>query len=97
VFIFGGGAQHVGYRCNFREGLVNAGIHDPQVHDLPAATDLNRPNAVNFGRYAVAYGLSFFRPNLDRVRLPQEFTAFRELYPELAAHPAEPYGFNWED
>ena len=50
-----------------------------------------------FGRFAVAYGLSFFRPSLDQVRLPHELAPFLELYPEPENEPPRQYGFNWDD
>jgi hypothetical protein len=52
------------------------------VHNLPAAQDLIRPRGVEFGRFAVAYGMSFFRPNLDHICLPHEL----ELSPPLREH-----------
>jgi hypothetical protein len=97
LFIFGGGSHHHGYRHNFSAGLNHAGIHEPQVHNLPSAQDLNRPRGVEFGRFAVAYGLSFFRPSLDQVRLPHELAPFLELYPEPENEPPRQYGFNWDD
>ena len=97
LFIFGGGSHHHGYRQNFAAGLHDAGIHQPQVFNLPAAQDLTRPRNVEFGRFAVAYGLSFFRPSLDQVRLPHELVPFRELYPEAPNEPPRQYGFNWDD
>ncbi|MBL9117002.1 MAG: hypothetical protein JNJ83_18490 [Verrucomicrobiaceae bacterium] len=97
LFIFGGGSHHNGYRQNFSAGLDHAGIHEPQVLNLPAAQDLTRPPNVEFGRFAVAYGISFFRPSLDQVRLPHELTPFRELYPEPTDEPPRQYGFNWDD
>jgi hypothetical protein len=97
LFIFGGGSHHRGYRHNFSAGLDRAGIHEPQVYNLPAAQDLTHPRGVEFGRFAVAYGLSFFRPSLDHVRLPHELTPFRELYPEHNDEPPRQYGINWDD
>jgi len=97
LFVFGGGSHHQGYRHNFSAGLSHAGIQEPQVHNLPSAQDLTRPRGVEFGRFAVAYGLSFFRPSLDHVRLPHELTPFRELYPESENEPPRQYGFNWDD
>jgi hypothetical protein len=95
-FIFGGGSHCPGYRENFAEGLQNAGIYEPEVHNLPAAQDLIRPRGVEFGRFAVAYGMSFFRPNLDHICLPHELAPFRELFPEPDEPPRQ-YGFDWED
>lgn len=95
LFIFGGGSHHQGYRTNFASGLT--GIHEPEVHNLPAAPDLTLPTGIEFGRFAVAYGLSFFRWNLDRVRLPHELTPFRELYPQPDNRSPRQYGINWDD
>jgi hypothetical protein len=96
-FIFGGGAHHRGYWENFAAGLKEAGIHNPQAHNLPAAQDLSCPPKVEFGRFAVAYGLSFFRPSLDKVSLPHELETFAQLHPEIANRPPRQYGFNWDD
>jgi len=84
------------YRINFSAGLADAGIHMPQVLNLPAARDITLPRNVDFGRFAVAYGMAFPRYNLDTVRLPHELQTFRELYPE-SENPPPPYGFNRED
>jgi hypothetical protein len=97
LFIFGGGALHRGYKENFAAGLEYAGINSPQIQNLPAAQDLVRPRGVEFGRFAVAYGLSFFRPSLDHVRLPNELTPFHILYPATNNPPPREYGFNWDD
>ena len=97
LFIFGGGSHHAGYRRTFRSGPDHCWIHQAEVHNLPSAQDLNHPRSVEFGRFAVAYGLSFFRPSLDHVRLPHELTPFRELYPEPVDEPPRQYGFNWDD
>jgi hypothetical protein len=63
---------------------------------LPEASNLEFPRETDFGRFAVAAGLSVFRPNLDNVRLPHHLEKFRELYPRMERRSA-PYGFNWED
>jgi hypothetical protein len=94
VYIFGGGAHHPIYQRALIEGLKEAGLYSPETLHLPAAQDLSFPKEVEFGRFAVAYGLSFFRPNLDKVTLPRELPHFRELYPQ---RPPRQYGFNWED
>jgi len=96
-FIFGGGARYSGYRNNFIAGLEEAGINHPQAHNLPEANDISCPRRVEFGRFAVAYGLSFFRPSLNTVSLPHELEPFAKLYPEIANRPPKPYGFNWDD
>lgn len=97
LYIFGGGAHHNGYRRTFMAGPRNCWIHQPQVFNLPSPQDLNRPGNVEFGRFAVAYGLSFHRHNLDHVRLPHQLTPFRELYTEPENEPPRQYGFNWDD
>jgi hypothetical protein len=97
LFIFGGGSHQRSYRQNFSAGRHHAGIYHPQVFNLPAAQDLTHPRKVEFGRFAVAYGLSFFRPSLDYVRLPHELVPFRELYPEAENKLPRQYGFNWDD
>lgn len=94
--IFGGGATLPPYRGSFNEALQNVGIFTPQILDLPAASDLEKPSGVAFGRFAVAYGMSFFRPNLDNWRPPNQIFPFNHLYPKDGAPPAE-LGFNWED
>jgi hypothetical protein len=96
-FIFGGGARYSGYRNNFTAGLEEAGINHPQAHNLPEANDISCPRGVEFGRFAVAYGLSFFRPSLNTVSLPHELETFAQLYPQLADRTPRPYGFNWDD
>jgi hypothetical protein len=101
-FILGGGAHLDIYSLNFANGLRNAGIYAfngndaPNVLRIPEASNLDLPRGTEFGRFAVAYGLSFFRPNLDRVKLPHELKKFDEVYPsEEDGRP--PYGFNWDD
>jgi len=96
-FIFGGGAYHQAYWDNFRKGLINCAIHDPQIHRLPDSGDLKLPGGVEFGRFAVAYGLSFFKPNLDKIKLPHELQTFDELYPPTDEDNPPPYGFTWDD
>lgn len=97
LLIFGGGANYPAYPEHFRQGIQHAGITGARVRNLPAAQDLDRPVSVEFGRFAVAYGLSFFRPNLDSVRLPHELATFRELYPAFPEEARPEFGFNWED
>jgi len=94
--IFGGGAQVSPYRKTFREALEHEGIHVPQIFALPAASDLPLPEGVDFGRFAVAYGISFFRQNLDSWRPPEEILPFNTLYPPDETPPSQ-YGINWED
>jgi len=96
-FIFGGGANHHSYSTNFEHGLIQSAIREPDIQRLPDASDLRLPNGTDFGRFAVAYGLSFFKANLDRVKLPHELKTFNELYPPDEKDKPPPYGFTWED
>jgi hypothetical protein len=96
LLIFGGGAHLAPYRETFGEALREAGIHRPQIFDLPAASDLSLPEGVEFGRFAVAYGMSFFRPNLDQWRPPEDILPFNTLYPPDDG-PVPKYGMDWED
>jgi len=95
-FIFGGGANNSLYWRAFENGLSAAGLKCAPVMQLPEASNLEFPRETDFGRFAVAAGLSVFRPNLDNVRLPHHLEKFRELYPRMERRSA-PYGFNWED
>jgi hypothetical protein len=96
-FIFGGGANHHSYSANFQHGLIQSAIRQPAIQRLPDASDLRLPKDTDFGRFAVAYGLSFFKANLDRVKLPHELKTFNELYPPDEKDKPPPYGFTWED
>jgi hypothetical protein len=95
-FISGGGAHLPTYRRSFTDGLRDVGIHLPTLLNLPAPLHFETPPETEFGRFAVAYGMSFFKPNLDRVKLPHELYTFAQLYPPTDGPPAA-YGINWED
>jgi hypothetical protein len=96
LLIFGGGAKIPPYRDSFRQALDEVGFHSPQIFDLPAATDLQLPPDGDFGRFAVAYGMSFFRKNLDDWRPPDAIVPFNDLYPPDDTPPPI-YGITWED
>jgi len=96
LFISGGGAHLPTYRRSFTDGLRNVGIHLPILLNLPSPLHFETPPETEFGRFAVAYGISFFRPNLDQIQLPHELKTFAELYPVPEGVPAA-YGINWED
>jgi len=55
----------------------------PEGFELPGDVD-------QFGRFAVAYGLSFHSANLEEVRLPSELQTFREAYPDTWKTTAPP-------
>ncbi|MBI2929892.1 MAG: hypothetical protein HYY24_29895 [Verrucomicrobia bacterium] len=97
LLIFGGGSGDWRYRDAFARALWEAGIHQPQIHNLPAVQGFPLPPGTDFGRFAVAYGMSFFKPNLDQVKLPNELKRFDELYPPDDDELPREYGFNWED
>jgi len=90
IFIFGGGAHHPGYKEAFRHALLDCDFRTPRMRELPAPADLTIPVKTNFGRFAVAYGMSFFRPDLDEVRMPHQISTFRRAYPRAKSQ-------NWDD
>lgn len=95
-FIFGGGAMNDLYWRAFADGLHAAGLQCAPIMQLPAAGNLDFPDQTDFGRFAVAAGLSVFRPNLDKVRLPHQLAKFHDLYPTMQNNDV-PYGFHWDD
>ncbi len=97
LFIFGGGSHRQEYQKNFQAGIANAGIHNSRFYFLPQATDIKLPPNIDFGRFAVAYGLSFFRANLDTVHLPHQLERFANSYPQNRQRPVRQNQFNWED
>jgi hypothetical protein len=95
LFIFGGGAKHPGYASAFRNAMDASrhanGVRDPRVRSLPPPADLRLPAAsVDFGRFAVAYGMSYFRPDLDTIRLPNQISSFRRAFPRTETQ-------DWDD
>jgi len=96
-FIFGGGAYHGSYWNNFKEGLLQSSIHNPYIKRLPDSGNLECPAGVEFGRFAVAYGLSFFKSNLDQIKLPHDLKTFEELFPPSDENVTPQFGFTWED
>ncbi len=86
---FGGGAVLPTYQQAFRDGLIQAGIHNPDVRNLPAP-DMDLPAEADSGRFAVAYGMSFAKYNLDQVHLPNELKTFNELFPPQIVDPVTP-------
>lgn len=83
---FGGGAALPTYQIAFHEGLTEAGIYNPDVRNLPAP-DMDLPAEADSGRFAVAYGMSFAKYNLDKVRLPEELKTYNELFPPQNSEP----------
>lgn len=83
AYIWGGGAEYQPYEATLLTALqsLRVGIH--HVNRLPVPNDKFRlPEGVNFGRLAIAYGLSYYWPNLEAVRLPAQLRTFDEIYPD---------------
>jgi len=83
AYIWGGGSSHRPYEETFLKALrdLDIGVHD--INRLPHPLDqLCAPKDVDFGRLAVAFGLSFHKANLETVRLPNQLATFDDLYPD---------------
>ena len=87
VYLWGGGARAKGYRTTLENALHSLGMAEPEVRALENPDGLDLPSSIDFGRMAVAYGLSHYMPNLESVRLPKQLRTFREAYPDLAPEP----------
>lgn len=82
AYAWGGGAEHGAYIETFRHQLQAANVRISGVNRLPRPSDLFAlPHDVDFGRLAIAYGLSFHKANLEFVRLPRELRTFDDLHP----------------
>lgn len=71
AYMWGGGSEHPAYGECFLEVMekFNIGIH--MINRLPVPNnDLILPKGLNFGRIAIAYGLSYYHINLRDIRLP---------------------------
>ena len=85
AYIWGGGSGFTPYESNYLKAL-----HDCDVGVTEFANRLPVPNdnfvlpsdVGDFGRLAVAFGLSFHHANLDAVRLPSQLQTFGERYPD---------------
>jgi len=84
AYIWGGGSAHPPYERNFLDALSECGVAVNEfANRLPVPVDnLVLPDDVgDFGRLAVAFGLSFHHAKLDAVRLPSALKTFAERYP----------------
>lgn len=83
AYVFGGGSKNPLYSSVLRHVLSSRDILIDDVRGLPPPPeDMAIPHdAGNFGRFAVAYGLSFHHANLDDVILPHELQTFRQAHP----------------
>jgi hypothetical protein len=83
AYIWGGGAEYRPYEDTLLSALQSLGVGIHHINRLPVPNDhFVLPAEVNFGRLAIAYGLSYYWPNLEAVRLPNQLRTFDELYPE---------------
>ncbi len=91
-YVFGGGARNWLYPESLRDKLSELKIGVPALYWLPQPSEgFELPGDVDqFGRFAVAYGLSFHSANLEEVRLPSELQTFREAYPDTWKTTAPP-------
>lgn len=84
AYIWGGGSAHSPYERNYLQALRESGVAVTEIANrLPVPTDnFTLPKDVgDFGRLAVAYGLSYHYAKLDEVRLPSELKTFADRYP----------------
>jgi hypothetical protein len=83
AYIWGGGASHKPYEETFLRSLKESGVGIHVIDRLPKPSDhFDLPGGIDFGRLAVAFGLSFHKANLEVVRLPTMLRTFSELYPD---------------
>ena len=83
-YIWGGGSAHPPYEQHFLAALRGCGVTvADHANRLPApGENFSLPQDVKeFGRLAVAFGLSFHHLKLDGVRLPSELQTFSDRYP----------------
>lgn len=81
AYMWGGGSEHPAYgECFLRVmETFNIGIH--MINRLPVPNnDLILPKGLNFGRLAIAYGLSYYHVNLRSIRLPSSIAKFSQRY-----------------
>jgi hypothetical protein len=84
AYIWGGGSAYLPYEQNYLKALGESGVVVTDfANRLPVPIDnFTLPKDVgDFGRLAVAYGLSYHYAKLDAVRLPSELKTFTERYP----------------
>jgi hypothetical protein len=89
ILQFGGGAVLPTYQLAFRDGLTDAGIQNPEIRKLPDPK-IDLPPESDSGRFAVAFGMSFAKYNLDQVRLPDELKTYNELFPTPVVNSITP-------
>lgn len=81
AYIWGGGSNHRGYEKRLQKVLMsyNIGVHT--ISRLPRPEgDMKIPKGVDFGRLAVAFGLSYYHVNLRQIKLPHDLDSYSDLY-----------------
>ena len=82
AYVCGGGASNPIYTETLQKVLAGLKVSIHGVRQLPCPENFELPSDVDsFGRFAVAYGLSFHVANLDTVKLPIELKTFEQAYP----------------
>jgi hypothetical protein len=85
VFVFGGGSALQIYPDSLVSSLRLIGLGAIDVEQLPEpgpGFDLPR-DVSHFGRFAVAFGLSYHMSDLETIRLSSELQTFKERYPDI--------------
>lgn len=84
VYAWGGGLAHPGYESTLVKILAEYAVRVETPNRLPSPSE-NFPiprDVGEFGRFAVAFGLSYHFANLEAVKLPHQVKTFDELYPD---------------
>jgi hypothetical protein len=95
AYAWGGGSGYSPYLDKFLQSLKGLQIGVNTINLLPAPGDhfvMPDDLAGNFGRLAVAYGLSYHQANLEAVRLPHQLKSFEELHPSCWKYVSGPLG-----
>lgn len=96
AYAWGGGAGYHSYLSIFLRSLQRLHIGVNSINLLPSPDDhfvMPQDLAGNFGRLAVAYGLSYHQANLEAVRLPHQLKSFAELHPSCWEFVSRTSGF----
>ena len=84
TYAWGGGASYPPYLDTLKRALNDQEVGVEVVNKLPSPSDqFELPRDIaDFGRLAIAYGLSYHKANLDNVTLPHKLRTFAEDYPD---------------
>lgn len=81
AYIWGGGSKNRAYEECLLGVLSEYDIGIHTISRLPRPEgDLKIPRGVDFGRLAIAFGLSYYHANLKQIRLPHELDSYSDLY-----------------